>query len=698
MMGPIASFALTTMAACLVHGAGIEQQGSRAARDQSVARLADEVRALGWIAFSARSETGDWDLFVCRPDGSGSRALTRTPESSEAAPQFSRDGRRVLYRRLAARETIDGNRYGAQGELIVAESDGANPVVLGKSGEYAWASWSPDGATIACLSIKGISFVDVTGRRVVRTLPRKGFFQQMTWSPDGRWLAGVANAFGTGWSVARLEVATGEASAVSRVDCCTPDWFPDSQSLIFSNRPGGQRENQGNGWTQLWRAGLAGNSRGLVYGEDGRHVYGGHVSPDGKYVIFTGNMHEDGDPGHSGAPMGLLRLADAPIIGGESKELRKLYPDARSGPVLTLPVGWEPCWTLAEIAGLRPASAARAATANLNAGAALEPRPLPSPADSAALARELRDEGWIAFSASMEQGNWDLFLMRPDGSQRRAITRTPEYHEAGVRFSPTGKRMLYYRIPASDSVDNNTYGTYELVLADADGAHAETFGRGFSWASWGPDGTQLACLDQRGIRIVDVASRGVVRQLARKGIVEQLVWSPDGKSFAGTANGLGPFWNIGRMDTQSGLLNPVSETERYNCAADWLPDSRHILYSRGIIPDAGGYAELWLAGDDGKERRVLYAEPKRHVYGGCASPDGKYLLFTRSEVDLGRVDNSRTSMAIIRIADTPIVGGPEGGPRASDPGVRRGPILDLSWGWEPHWTSTQIPSPASPAH
>jgi hypothetical protein len=56
-----------------------------------------------------------------------------------------------------------------------------------------------------------------------------------------------------------------------------------------------------------------GTTRQLVYGEDGRHVYGGHVSPDGRYVLFTGNMQEDGDPANGGAPMGLMRLRDAPI-------------------------------------------------------------------------------------------------------------------------------------------------------------------------------------------------------------------------------------------------------------------------------------------------------------------------------------------------------------------------------------------------
>jgi hypothetical protein len=96
-------------------------------------------------------------------------------------------------------------------------------------------------------------------------------------------------------------------------------------------------------------AGGDGKNRQLVYAEDGRHIYGAHISPDGAYVVFTGNVNEDGDPKNSGAPMALMRLADAPILGGDSAVLRKLHPNARRGPVLTLPAGFEPCWTASEI-------------------------------------------------------------------------------------------------------------------------------------------------------------------------------------------------------------------------------------------------------------------------------------------------------------------------------------------------------------
>ena len=638
----------------------------------TVERLAEEVCNKGWIVFCARSDNGDWDLFLCRPDGSRLLNITNTSQYNEAAPQFSRDGRRLLYRQLARDEQIDGNHYGAQGQLIFANNDGTDRKVFGHSGEYAWASWRQDGRQIACLSITGVFFVDIASRKTMQKFDRKGFFQQLTWSPDGKWLCGVANSFSTGWSIARMSALTGEANAVSRVDCCTPDWFPDGKHIVFSNRPPGQKANNGYGWTQLWMADAEGITRRLLYAEDGRHIYGGCISPDGKYVLFTGNIQENGDAGNRGSPMNLMRLADAPIIKGQSEELRESYPNVNEGPVLELPIGWEPCWTAAEI--------------SIDVGTL----PQDTTSQVAALAEELHGKGWVVFSAKTGKGDWDLFLMRPDGSDRRQITNTPNYNEAGARFSPDGKKLLYYRLPGTEQIDNNTYGTYELVIADSDAGNAAVYGNNFKWASWGPNGKQIASLDKKVIQIIDLATRQVVRELPRKSVVQQLTWSPDGKWFVGTANGLGVAWTIGRLNAETGQINPVSEADRYNCTPDWLADSQRVVYSRGIVPDSNGWAELWVAAGGGGDRQLLYAEDARHIYGGCVSPDSKYVLFTRSEEDLGKVDNSRTRMAIIRWDDTPVIGGDSESLHAEYPDARNGPILDLSWGWEPHWTYSDV--------
>jgi Tol biopolymer transport system component len=185
---------------------------------------------------------------------------------------------------------------------------------------------------------------------------------------------------------------------------------------------------------------------------------------------------------------------------------------------------------------------------------------------------------------------------------------------------------------------------------------------------------------------VDLASRKVVRQLPRKGLVSQLSWSPDGKWLTGTADHLGPFWNIARMNVETGEINAVSETDRYNCTPDWVADSRRIVYARGIIPEKSGRAELWVATLDGQPPQPLYAEEGRHIYGACASPDMKYLLFTRSVADLTKVDQRDTTMAIIRWSDTPMRGDDGASLRKRFPEARTGPRLDLGPGWEPCWT------------
>jgi Tol biopolymer transport system component len=317
---------------------------------------------------------------------------------------------------------------------------------------------------------------------------------------------------------------------------------------------------------------------------------------------------------------------------------------------------------------------------------AAEPEP-------AGLARELRDRGMIGFCAVGEGGDWDLYVARPDGTGRRKLTDTRAYNETGVRFSPDGKRVLYYRQPATEPVDNNTYGTHELMIADADGANAMSLGRGFAWASWGPDSKTIATLAPRGIRFVDVATGKVIRTLPRSGIIEQLVWSPDGRALVGTANGLGPYWNIGALAADGGSkIAAVSETERYNCTPDWMPDSRRLIYARGTIPEKNERAQLWIAAPDGGGRRMLYAESGRHIYGGAASPDGRHLMFTRSVEDLGKVDHAKTTIAIIRLADTPMLGDDDPALRRRFPDARPGARLDLGPGWEPHWTAAAFPS------
>jgi Tol biopolymer transport system component len=296
-----------------------------------------------------------------RPDGSHRRNVTRTPNFNEMGGRFSPDGRRLLFRRIPRDVKIQHDRWGALGQLVVARSDGSYPVVYGQAGDFPWAVWSPDGKQVACLARTGIEIRDLASQKLVRTMDRNGIFEQLFWSPDGRWFVGPANHFAESWTVIRVDASSGKANVVAKYQNCTPDFFPDSQRIIFSSRPANQAQVDGGavaaavgqrpdyGWTQLWMANGDGSNRSLVYGEDGRHIYGGAVSPDSRYVLFTRSTT---DGGMEGATIHLMRLSDAPMIGGDSNALRKLHPNTRNGPVLTLAAGWEPHWTYTSIEGV----------------------------------------------------------------------------------------------------------------------------------------------------------------------------------------------------------------------------------------------------------------------------------------------------------------------------------------------------------
>lgn len=321
-------------------------------RDAAVDKLAKEVATLGWIAFAGKSDQGDYDLYLCRPDGSQLRNITKTPDLNEFCVRFSADGKKLLYRRIPKSEHINHTLHGQFGELVIANSDGSNPVVQGKPEEFPWASWSPDGKQIACLYKREgkIRIFDLETKKMVREMPRYGVFQQLYWSPDGKRLCGCANVAGADWNIIDIELATEKVTQLSRQLNCTPDYFHDSAHVIHSHREPGLAD--GYGWTMLMQATVDGKRRALVYGEREKHVYWACTSPDDQYVIFSIFPKDNGIDGE----MAIVRLADTPMVVSSTvsyKELKALYPDAKEGPVLHLtnvPAGFEPHWTSANLA------------------------------------------------------------------------------------------------------------------------------------------------------------------------------------------------------------------------------------------------------------------------------------------------------------------------------------------------------------
>jgi Tol biopolymer transport system component len=108
------------------------------------------------------------------------------------------------------------------------------------------------------------------------------------------------------------------------------------------------------------------------------------------------------------------------------------------------------------------------------------------------------DGRWIAFERDAAPGDNGVWLMRPDGSQRRRLTRNPYAGtECGCdtdpAFSPDGRRISFVRVRAESR------GLGALFVMDRDGANPR---RLTSWRfdpgvkhAWKPDGSQIMASD-----------------------------------------------------------------------------------------------------------------------------------------------------------------------------------------------------------
>ena len=318
------------------------------------------------------------------------------------------------------------------------------------------------------------------------------------------------------------------------------------------------------------------------------------------------------------------------------------------------------------------------------------------------LAQEVGKKGWLVFSARTEKDDFDLFISRPDGSGLRNITNNPSFDDYGGRFSPDGKRLLFRCVKKGTNTNHVDWGNLgSLVIANADGSNPEEQGKEneYRWATWSPDGSRIACLYKREskIRIFELPSKTLVRELPNHEIFRQMQWSPNGERFCGTANLAGAEWNIGAFVIETGVFTHVSRGP--SCTPDWFQaDPMRIVYSNGSGDENDqGWTMLMQGLADGSSRSLIYAERKQHIYFGCTSPDDRYVIFSRRAQNNGVTDGP---MAIVRLADTPIIA-PEPYPvaEAKFPNAKRGPIYHLNRlpkGFEPHWTFADVGG--QPAH
>jgi len=139
-------------------------------------------------------------IAVIRPDGSGRRVVRRGVLDQPDALSWSPDGRRIAYLGLAA---SDPDRSA----ILVANADGtearavAGPAAASANAAVGNLRWAPSGRQIAFLrwvrgADGGLAYSELVvaegQSRDERVLVHTTYVRALAWSPDGRWLAYVA--------------------------------------------------------------------------------------------------------------------------------------------------------------------------------------------------------------------------------------------------------------------------------------------------------------------------------------------------------------------------------------------------------------------------------------------------------------------------------------------------------------------------
>ncbi len=141
------------------------------------------------------------------------------------------------------------------------------------------------------------------------------------------------------------------------------------------------------------------------------------------------------------------------------------------------------------------------------------------------------DGQWIAFASVRDSLYWELYLMRPDGSELHRLTWWDDASDLSPSWSPDGARLTFA---------SKRDGNWEIYVMDRDGSHLTRLTRheaDDTNPDWSPDGSRIAFSSTReGYAEIYVMSlgRGEPVNISNAPFSAEYgpTWSPDGNRLA----------------------------------------------------------------------------------------------------------------------------------------------------------------------
>jgi Tol biopolymer transport system component len=347
--------------------------------------------------------------------------LGRSAQSQTASPALSARSSLIAgtaNSKIAFTSELEGGQ--ASGGLYVVNADGSGKRTLAPTASQTPA-WSPDGRRIA--------FVESYPDYEMYVINSDGSEEQElsrgetpVWSPDGRKIAFVV---GVAFDSSEIYVMNADGSEQRRLtrnaaSDFAPAWSPDGRRIAFRSRRDGNWEiyvmnANGNAQRRL--------TRNLTY--DGDPAW----SPDGRRIAFVSNwqifvMNADGS-----GKRRLTRSAGHDASPGWSPEGQTITFERRLGRRST-----GPCSRCAS------ASIFEVYVMNANGSGQLrlsheQTKRSPGPGSHGVEPLWSPDGRKIAFRSARD-GNWEIYIMNPDGSGQRNLTRNPAEDDCCFAWSP----------------------------------------------------------------------------------------------------------------------------------------------------------------------------------------------------------------------------------------------------------------------
>ena len=277
----------------------------------SNAQISPDGARIVYVRQQANTVEDKWDssLWIMKADGSQHRFLAKGTN-----PRWAADSKRILY-------LADGDPKGTQIHVRWIDAEGPATQVTRTTEKVADAHWSPDGKMIAFsmfvpeknkwpISLppepEGAKWTPAP--RIVETLHYRQ--DQIGFLEDGRTHLFVVAA--DGGAPRQLTSGKWSVGAGELRGAIAMDWTPDSKSIVF------EANRDANADLEFERSQLlivdvpSGSIRELVTkpGSWGRPA----VSPDGKYVAFTG--YQESKKTHSVADLYVV-----PFTGGDARKI-----------------------------------------------------------------------------------------------------------------------------------------------------------------------------------------------------------------------------------------------------------------------------------------------------------------------------------------------------------------------------------------